>query len=135
MNVEINRISDNVLELSEGIDAEKWELDRDDLKFVGAIHIVATFKRVISGLDVRAQITAENDIICSRCQKDANKNFEYNFKRIYDLNKISGFLDIDEDVREEILLNFPMKVLCDKNCKGLCYECGADLNLNKCDCG
>lgn len=37
-------------------------------------------------------------------------------------------------VAEEILLNLPMKFLCQTTCKGLCPRCGADLNEQTCGC-
>ncbi len=134
MRVEINRIGNDTLELTEDIEAEKWDMNREDLKFSGLIHLTSTFKKTVFGLDVNVLITTNNDISCSRCLKSTSKNFEYNFKKTYDLDKISDFLDIDEDMREEILLNSPMKILCTSSCKGLCQRCGADLNSEKCNC-
>ena len=43
-------------------------------------------------------------------------------------------LDVDQLVRDELLLNLPMKVLCDEDCKGICNRCGANLNYETCDC-
>ena len=37
-------------------------------------------------------------------------------------------------VYEEILLGFPMKVLCQEDCKGICKVCGANLNQGECGC-
>ena len=42
--------------------------------------------------------------------------------------------DISEDVRTEITLALPMNLLCKDDCRGLCPECGADLNFEKCSC-
>ena len=42
--------------------------------------------------------------------------------------------DISEDIREELLLELPMNLLCDPECKGLCPKCGADLNRGDCGC-
>ncbi len=44
-------------------------------------------------------------------------------------------IDIDEVVREQLLLSVPTHVLCDQGCKGLCSVCGADRNLVSCNCG
>ncbi|MFH1263547.1 MAG: DUF177 domain-containing protein [Pseudomonadota bacterium] len=38
-------------------------------------------------------------------------------------------LDLDEIIREQVLLALPMKYLCEENCRGLCASCGANLNL------
>ena len=43
-------------------------------------------------------------------------------------------LDLTEDIREDILISLPHRILCIKNCKGLCFNCGQNLNLKKCSC-
>ena len=74
------------------------------------------------------------------------------FKSIFSLNKIlvpqlendvdyddyivveSGVLDLDELIQEEIQLFLPSKILCTEDCKGICQKCGANLNVNECNC-
>lgn len=43
-------------------------------------------------------------------------------------------IDIDEIVREQLLLAVPLQTLCRENCKGLCPVCGEDRNLVDCSC-
>jgi len=43
-------------------------------------------------------------------------------------------IDIEELLREQILLAIPMKPLCSADCKGLCPSCGKNLNEDKCIC-
>ena len=45
-----------------------------------------------------------------------------------------GKLDLDAPICDEILLSFPMRILCSDDCKGLCAGCGADLNREACRC-
>ena len=45
-----------------------------------------------------------------------------------------GKLDLDEAIREELLLSFPMRVLCEENCPGLCPKCGKPKRLGDCGC-
>ena len=45
-----------------------------------------------------------------------------------------GLLDVMELLREQFQLALPMKPLCSDDCKGLCVECGANLNRTTCDC-
>jgi uncharacterized protein len=44
------------------------------------------------------------------------------------------YVDITDEVRSEVLVRFPLKPLCRKDCKGLCPRCGANLNLERCSC-
>ena len=43
-------------------------------------------------------------------------------------------LELDEAVRTALLLEMPSRVLCKEDCRGLCCQCGADLNINECSC-
>jgi uncharacterized protein len=43
-------------------------------------------------------------------------------------------LDVIDLLREQFQLTLPMKPLCSEECRGLCRECGANLNLTTCDC-
>lgn len=98
-------------------------------------------------------IKAETDVIftvpCSRCLKPQTVDIPVRFENEIDMKLsaeersqnldeteyINGYdLDVDRLVTEEILLGFPMKVLCDQACKGICSICGADLNLGECGC-
>ena len=43
-------------------------------------------------------------------------------------------IDVDEIVKEQILLAVPTRMLCREDCKGICPECGTDLNSGECAC-
>jgi len=46
----------------------------------------------------------------------------------------SDSFQIDDLVRETIILALPLKPLCSEDCKGLCPVCGTDLNKSQCNC-
>lgn len=83
---------------------------------------------------------------CDRCAENVKKDYELIIKNIV-VNSVQNddndddyiivkdnHLDIEQLVREEIVLNFPSKLLCSEDCKGLCPKCGANLNVSKCGC-
>ena len=86
---------------------------------------------------------------CARCLSPINGVFELNLEKtvaskdlLGNLNDDipddyaiieDGFLDMDEPLREQIEMEFPVRFLCKDDCKGLCSKCGH--NLNKGDCG
>jgi uncharacterized protein len=43
-------------------------------------------------------------------------------------------LDVDQLVHNEILIHWPLRVLCKEDCKGICTVCGQDLNKGACSC-
>ena len=46
----------------------------------------------------------------------------------------NGMLDVDDSVREALILSFPMRLLCDEDCPGLCPKCGKPLRDGDCGC-
>lgn len=44
-------------------------------------------------------------------------------------------IDLNELLREQFYLALPMKPLCREDCKGLCPQCGTNLNTGSCECG
>ena len=88
-------------------------------------------------------------IPCGRCLEEVPVEFELDFEKKIDMNLteekrrealdecayIHGYdLDVDELVYSEILVNWPLRVLCKEDCKGICSRCGANLNQGSCDC-
>lgn len=81
------------------------------------------------------------NIPCDRCLKDVKTDFHFDISKDIDMEDeekaycMFGYnLDVDKLVYSEILVNWPMKILCRDDCKGICNSCGANLNLGTCDC-
>jgi uncharacterized protein len=43
-------------------------------------------------------------------------------------------IDLQAGIQEQVVLAFPIRPLCAEDCKGLCQNCGANLNLGECGC-
>ncbi len=95
-------------------------------------------------LGIKASFTAVVEAQCDRCLKDVDVPVKVLIDREVELNSpeemddayfICGYdLDVDQMISEEILIGFPMKVLCREDCRGICKVCGADLNDGECAC-
>lgn len=91
---------------------------------------------------VRCSYTAPCDRCGEICTEPLCVDIEYTLvQRLENDDEKDGFivvsdkqLDIDEIVLSDLILNVPMKHLCDEDCKGLCMSCGANLNLGECSC-
>lgn len=100
----------------------------------------------------RAVITGEAyivvDMACDRCLAPVPVRINLDFERdVYspevdagddeedNLDIMAGYqLNVENLVFNEILMNWPMKVLCKADCKGICKMCGKNLNLGECGC-
>ncbi len=66
---------------------------------------------------------------------DMNKTEQQRIEALDEINFISGnHLDVEHFVYGEVLMNLPMKVLCSEDCKGICNQCGINLNHATCEC-
>lgn len=99
---------------------------------------------------VEGTIKTAVTLTCSRCLKEFVCPLQTAFAEKYhfgavraqaageldaDTTVVAGeSLDLTDKVKESILLALPMKALCDAACKGLCPECGQDLNKGECTC-
>lgn len=88
-------------------------------------------------------------IPCARCLEDVPTEFPLTIERKLDMkqseedrikdldesNYITGVdLDVDRLIYNEILTQWPLKVLCKEDCKGICSQCGTNLNHGTCSC-
>ena len=85
---------------------------------------------------------------CDRCLTEVPTILDLTFERIVtspevaaededadDLSFMEGYqLDVETFVYNEIIGNWPAKVLCKKDCKGLCPVCGQNRNVRDCGC-
>ncbi len=72
--------------------------------------------------------------VCARCLAVFDKDFHQDFDFHYAIDAQMTVLDVGEDIRQEIILGFPERILCDEGCRGLCAGCGVDLNVETCEC-
>ncbi|MEE1305961.1 MAG: DUF177 domain-containing protein [Agathobacter sp.] len=97
-------------------------------------------------------ITGEVDLTvaipCGRCLEDVPTNIHFDIEKkltisgdtlvdedMEQTDYLIGFeMDVDNLVYTEILVNWPMKVLCKDDCEGICRVCGMNLNKGTCSC-
>ena len=63
--------------------------------------------------------------------RDADEDDDYSDEYVV---LSDGKLDVDAQLREMLILEFPTKLLCSEDCLGLCIKCGHDLNEGECGC-
>jgi len=75
--------------------------------------------------DVRQPIHAKMDAVFTR-QPDPDDPDLYSFE--------ASIMELTDAVRDALLLEFPIRFLCSEDCKGLCPQCGVNLNKGSCTC-
>jgi len=94
------------------------------------------FAQIVSKeLLVKGVISVDLELECSRCASFFSTMVaDSSFLRAYELSGDTERVDITEDIREDILLLIPRFALCSDQCKGLCPQCGKNLEKDPCDC-
>ncbi len=135
MIIEIRKVSFEGLALSEEIDPKELDLDTDLVKFRAPIKVEAGVSLITNALTVNFAISAVMQINCGRCLNEFETVVKKNIGLNYQVGKSMQVIDLNPDIRQEIILEYPIKPLCSVNCKGLCSRCGKNLNEGGCSCG
>ncbi len=100
-------------------------------------------------LDIEGQAELTAEIPCARCLTPVQVDFSLDIQRRVDMKLTPEEREealeetnfIEENalvpellVRNELLVQWPIRVLCKEDCKGICSRCGANLNQGPCGC-
>lgn len=113
--------------------------------FPHPVHIKGTIQNVAQVVFMDAVLEADESTVCDRCACNVVKHLsipmQHTFVTALENEDDDGYivipdmvLDLDMLAREDLLLGLPSKVLCKEDCKGLCPQCGKNLNDGPCDC-
>ena len=126
------------------------DLQIDNLNLLkDEIEINLNFSRTHNSVDINGELNSDFFETCDKCIDTFNKNKKLSFRVIvsendanmknlnsefiyFDINK--NEIDLSSVIRDTLLLEKPMKSICKENCKGLCSNCGINLNKNACIC-
>jgi uncharacterized protein len=112
--------------------------------------VPVNFSRTGSEVLARGEVRARFSVPCARCLEPAAVEVRAPFATTFvpagaeaakgagddsDLAAYDGDeVDLQELVRQQVLLGIPISSLCRPDCKGLCPQCGKELNLGSCGC-
>jgi uncharacterized protein len=108
---------------------------------------------LLDEIRIRAQVKVEMEADCDRCLEPAPFSIDEEFVLLYrpmadseaeeaeldeDESQVGFYegdgLELNDVLRENVLLALPMQRLCSEDCKGICPECGQNRNQNACQC-
>lgn len=164
MIIELDDIKDQglTLELSESFEqfSVLRELhDSGEALFVKPLDIQVKARRLDELVVVEGSVSTLVRLQCCRCLQDFEQALDVTFSVTFarelpsledeqrqdseielqaeDLGLIAfegDEIDLTESIQEQLVMALPVKPLCRTTCKGLCSQCGADLNEGACDC-
>lgn len=99
------------------------------------IHYKFWVQPVSDKLVVKGDLALPVELECGRCADFYSTILAVSsFLRAYDISGAVETVDVTPDIREDILLQLPTFPVCRPDCKGLCPQCGHNLNRGKCSC-
>ena len=130
-------------EISEQLDEREYELFGTK-PFVERISVRGEVANRAGVVTLSVQVSFPLRVACDRCLEEFTRQYDYTFthtlvRQLQDpwqdyIQVEDGVLNLEELILSDILLELPTKLLCKEDCKGLCPQCGCNLNHQSCDC-
>ena len=113
-----------------------------DLQLSNLVGLIRT-TRTPQGILLQADLQAQTELECVRCLTDFSQALETKIDDLFvyppgqandPLLAVpeTGILDLNPLLREYFLLDVPLQPVCRQDCRGLCPECGNNLNESSC---
>ena len=121
------------------------EVQDPECEFGEPLTVAVELTNVKGLIRVKGHIAVAYTTYCARCLKPLRQTIEKDIEEeavpIGSLSDEEVYysysgkeLDLGLIVRDAILLDIPIRHLCNSDCKALCPKCGKDLNNGVCDC-
>lgn len=140
-----------IIEMPGGSVSFRCELDRDRLTFPslvgfdGPVTAEGEVKNTAGLLELSARVDADMTVRCDRCMKEFKKTLrlpvtaalkadadEDDYAELFPLD--GDGVDVGDVLETCFILAMDQKFLCREDCRGLCPDCGSDLNDGPCGC-
>jgi uncharacterized protein len=94
---------------------------------------------------LQGKFDAEIDSQCNRCLDPFRAKLSTEFEELYvfgsrvqeeldeEVVPEDGYIDLGKPLRDYLLLDLPINLVCKPDCKGICVECGVNLNRGTCE--
>ncbi|HJQ32718.1 MAG TPA: DUF177 domain-containing protein [Pyrinomonadaceae bacterium] len=155
MRIEVENLTAAGKPFEHNYGAEEVDLEDEGARVVGETAVRGSASRKGEQVRLRGEIRTEVELLCDRClaptrsplavefdtsfiPQEAEAAKAENVELLSEDLILSAYdgeaVDLDELVREQVLLALPSRRLCREDCKGLCPKCGTDLNAGHCSC-
>lgn len=101
---------------------------------------------VVEGILVTGTVSGTSTLECARCLESFRAPFELEVCELFvapgheapdqeDAYTFTGLeIDLEPMIRDAVALTLPLNPVCNETCKGLCAQCGQNLNQAGCGC-
>jgi uncharacterized protein len=148
MKIPILHLSDGIHQFEQTVNSESLNFSRSDV-YPYPLEIKAEVNKFEKNILCKVYLKTVAHYTCDRCLEPFDNPLEFNFELLFrsgkdkletdeedvvNLPAETVEVDLTERVIENLILEIPMKAICKDDCKGICSGCGANLNLEACQC-
>ena len=130
----IREITSGGIDIDQSVPKEDIGLSSEEADIKSLLNVKAHLEKVDNFIIANTRIKAEFGYMCGRCLEELSLTQERSYKFDFEIDPTMDYVDLGEEIRQEIIMANPTRVLCSKGCKGICPNCGANLNKEQCKC-
>ncbi|MCR4336908.1 MAG: DUF177 domain-containing protein [Candidatus Omnitrophica bacterium] len=134
IKVFLKNISAQGYELQKRIELKDIDFEDQSCKCVSPWEVSAQLERSNGAVLANVEVDGAYEFVCARCLEKIKSQRHDNFKLCFTVSPTTEFIELGDDIRQEMIMMLSSVVLCKQDCRGLCPHCGVNLNNEKCMC-
>jgi len=146
MIVSIRELKEGITEFVQTVPAETYSFLQASL-FTDPLSLKVYIDRIEELFRVKIWLSTHAKYVCDRCLEEFPVDYSGEIEQLYQIghSELDGDeiailpgdakeIDLGDAIHEMVVISRPIRVLCRENCKGLCPQCGNNLNAQDCGC-
>ena len=134
IKIALRDITSKGVDIDQSIPKEGIGLSSEEVDIKSLLNIKARVEKVDNFIIANTRIKAEFGYMCARCLEELYSTEERYYTFDFEIDPTMEYIDLGEEIRQEMIMANPPRILCSKTCKGICPDCGANLNKEQCKC-
>ena len=134
IKISVREVTSKGMDLHRSIPKEGLGLSDEEIDLRSPIKVDVHLQRAGNMISAATHIKADFGFLCARCLEELHEDQERHYHFHFDVTPKDEYIDLGEEIRQELIIDNPAKVLCKQDCLGLCPTCGVNLNKEKCRC-
>ncbi len=103
-------------------------------KCLTPLEISVKLQKINNAVIGDAVVNTRVEFFCARCSEPIEQDRKEKLDLYFEVDPSTEYIDIGEDIRQELFIDFSSIVLCKQSCKGICPVCGVNFNNQACRC-
>ncbi len=154
MFIAVQELQDHRVKFDESFPPGHVDYLTEGIQQVARLEVHGAASLLAGEIEIRGQVSTTMEMPCARCLdpvlQPVDREFDLAYRSIRTMARGDEFevprgeeelgfyhgdgLLLENVAKEQVLLSLPMKSVCRSDCRGLCPQCGCNLNHSSCGC-